>query len=137
MSTTKDGYAGNHTQDTITYAGAPCWTCMDYTCPNADNKGICPESSDYPNDSPDWCNCTSELLKCPWNAAIHADADPPSGEVLRAFHAQLRRQNARDGLRTSVACLRRWPDRRHHWRQVPREAADLIRAYWGTRGGSR
>lgn len=95
------------------------------------------ESSYYSAASPDWCNCTSELLKCPWNAAIHADEAPPSPEIVRAFHIQLRRQNARDGLRTSLACLRRWPNRRHHWRQVPREAADLISAYWDTRGGVR
>lgn len=120
----------------LEYLGAPCGYCREHNCPGA-GGGDCPESPYHPDNSPNWCTCTSELMKCPWNVALRANDAPPSPEVLRAFHRQLRRQNARDGLRTSLACLRRWPNRPHHWRQVPREAADLIRAYWDTKGGVR
>ncbi|WP_042790079.1 hypothetical protein [Mycobacteroides abscessus] len=125
-------YTGNYSQDTITYAGAPCWSCMDYTCPNADNKGICPESPHYPDNSPDWCNCP-DIDNCPVNLAIRADEEPPSQEVVRAFHDRLRRAEARDELLGSLRDLRKHPGKRSAYRHLRWSVNYFISTYRATR----
>lgn len=125
-------YTGNYSQDTITYAGAPCWTCMDYTCPNADNKGICPESPHYPDNSPDWCNCP-DIDNCPENLAIRANEAPPSREISRAFHDPLRRACARESVLDSLCAMRRHPMKRWVYRELAWSVDYFISTYRATR----
>lgn len=124
---------GDRYYDDREYLGEPCGSCREYNCPGANGGSECPESPHYPDNSPDWCNCAAPTRECPWNAAILADEAPPSGEVVRTFHFQLRRQDARDYLRSKLAELRQYPMRGYTWRYAFRAAAELIGEYRDTR----
>lgn len=131
QSTPRDRY-----YEDLEYLGAPCGYCREYNCPGANGGGECPESPHYPDDSPDWCNCP-DIDNCPVNLAIWAHEDPPSREVVRAFHDPLRRACARESLRDSLRVLFRHPGKPSAYRGLRWSVSYLIDTYRLTKADVR